>query len=442
MEVWESIHSELSKIYDSSLNSAILDKIRFKQISNNNTIELIAPDQLTAVWFNENFLSLAKTAGKNILGKDYKFRVSVAPSEKSYQKNEVQQTVVANLNPYSVKLVPKYTFDNFVVGSSNDFAYAAAKNVAQFPGQSYNPLFIYGNVALGKTHLLQAIAHDVLKNKKGLKVMYLTSEKFTNEFVESLMKKDTLQFRRKFRNIDVLIIDDIQFFQNKGSTLEEVFHTFNKLLQDRKQMIFACDRPPKSLSAIEDRLRTRFDSGLTVEIKSPNFETRKAILKMRAKIEGAKIPDKVFDYIAQHIEEDVRMMEGSLIKIIAYSNLKKKEVSMELTKEILRDKIKVEMPKGITVTDIQKKVSSYFGIKLTDIKSTKRQETIAYPRQIAMFLAKEYTKLSLSEIGHLFGGKAHTTVMRSSQKISDLVKRRKKVKREVDDIISTFYDKK
>ncbi len=443
METWSKIYNELIKAYDSQLNSAILDKIKFKEILNNDTIVLLAPDQLTAGWFNENFLQLAKAASRDLFDKRYKFQVDVAATPKTYTKvAEEKAPVSSKLNPSSVKLDSRYHFKNFVVGPSNDFAYAAAMNVAQHPGQTYNPLFIYGNVALGKTHLLQAIAHNILEEKQDQKVMYLTSEKFTNEFIESIMKKETDKFRKKFRSIDVLIIDDIQFFQEKDSTLEELFHTFNKLSQDRKQMIFACDRPPKSLSSIEDRLRTRFDSGLTVEIKAPNYETRKAILMNRAANEKIEIPENVIDYIAKNIENDIRMLEGSLIKIIAYSNLKKKDVSLELAKEILRDKIKIEMPKDITVTDIQKTVSKYFGISTSDLKSEKRQESISYPRQIAMFLAKEYTSLSLTEIGHLFGGKAHTTVMRSSQKISDLLKRRKKVKKEVEDILSSFYDKK
>lgn len=443
METWSKIYAELKKAYDAQINSAILDKIKFKEILNNDTIVLIAPDQLTAGWFNENFLQMAKAASRDLFDKRFKFQVEVAATTRTYQNVPEEKSVpVSKLNPASTKLDPRYRLENFIVGPSNDFAYAAALNVAEHPGQTYNPLFIYGNVALGKTHLLQAIAHHILENKQDIKVLYLTSEKFTNEFIESLQKHETDKFRRKFRNIDVLIIDDIQFFQDKDSTLEELFHTFNKLSQDRKQMIFACDRPPKSLSSIEDRLRTRFDSGLTVEIKAPNYETRKAILMNRATTEKVTIPDNVIDYIAKNIENDIRMLEGSLIKIIAFSNLKKKDISLELAKEILRDKIKIEVPRDVTVTDIQKMVSRYFGITTTDLKSEKRQESISYPRQIAMFLSKEYTNLSLTEIGNLFGGKAHTTVMRSSQKISDLVKRRKKVKKEVEDIISSFYDKK
>ena len=437
---WKSIYDKLIQVYnDSQLNSAILDKIKLKEIQNNDTIILTAPDPLTAGWFNENFLQFTEKIAQELYDKRYQFRVDV-DIEKAYNKAvEAEQKQKAD-PVQSNSLNPRYTFDRFVVGPSNDFAHAAALNVAMNPGHTYNPLFIYGDVALGKTHLLQSIAHKIIEEKPNLKVLYTTSEEFTNEFIDAIRKNnETNKFKNKFRNIDVLLIDDIQFLQTKEYTLEELFHTFNKLFQERKQMVFACDRPPKSLTAIEDRLRTRFDSGLTVEIKKPSFETRKAILIERARLEKIDIPDSVFDYIAKHIESDVRMLEGSLTKLIAYASLKKKDISLELAQEILRDKIKVEAPKNLTITDIQKVVSKYFNISINDLKSSKRLESITYPRQIAMFLATEHTSLSLTEIGSLFGGKAHTTVMRSSNKIGLLIKSRKKVKKEIDDILSTFH---
>lgn len=442
MELWLQIYEELVKAYDSQLNKAILEKIQFKELLNNETFVLIAPDHLTAGWFNENFLQVAKTIVRDNFNNRYKFRVDVAATQKSFTKvtNEIN-TEIKKEKSSNVKLEPWYTFINFIVGSSNDFAYAAAQQVAQNPGKSYNPLFIYGNSALGKTHLLQSIMHQVINEKPDLKAMYVSSEKFTNEFLEALSKKDMPNFRGKYRQYDFLIIDDIQFFQGKDSTLNELFQTFEKLKLNGKQMVFACDRPPMSLSSIESRLRTRFESGLTVEIKSPDFETRKAILINRANKENIKIPHNVIDYIAKNIEDDVRVLEGSLIKVIAYSNLKKKEVSLDLVSEILRDKIKVNMPKDINVTDIQKGVSRYFGLATAELKSESRKESVAYPRQIAMYLAKAFTSLTLSEIGDLFGGKAHTTVLRSTQKISELVKNRGKVKKEVEDIISSFYER-
>jgi len=439
MEVWNMIYSELIKKFDSSLNNAILDKIKFKEIQNDEVIVLVAPDPLTSGWFVDNYLEIAKRICRNIFQKEYQFSVEVAYSESSYnnvsyfsKKRVEKQSIPSFLNP-------KYTFERFVVGPNNDFAHAAAIQVATNPAKSYNPLFIYGNPALGKTHLLQATAHKIIREKSHLSVFYTTSENFTNEFIEAIRNSETGKFRKKYRSFDVLIIDDIQFLQKKESTLEELFHTFNELFHDRKQLIFACDRPAKSLSMIEDRLRTRFDSGLSVKIEVPDYETRKAILLQRSAEEKVYIPQEVIEYIATNIENDVRLLEGSLTKIIAYSSLKKKEVSLEIAKEILKDKIRVEVPKNISVNDIQKAVSKYFNISLQDLKSERRLENIAYARQIAMFLAKQYTNHSLKELGILFGGKSHSTVLRSSEKIEQLMKTRKRTKKEVEEIISMFY---
>lgn len=443
MQIWEQIVTALSNENDSTLNNAILSKVVFKEIINNDTIVLKAPDPLTAGWFQENFQQLAVKIAEDITNEKYKIQIEVSPTKKSHEKTvKKAREEVVNKNPYNMTLDPRLTFDHFVVGPSNEFAYAAAYNVASNPGQTYNPLFVYGSVALGKTHLLQAIANKISQDSPHLKVLYITSENFTNEFIDTVIRsKQSTKFRDKYRNIDVLLIDDIQFFQEKDRTLDELFHTFNKLHQDRKQMVFACDRPPKSLSAIEDRLITRFDWGLTVEIKKPKYETRKAILMEQAEREKIDIPENVIDYIAKNIDSDVRMLSSSLTKIIAYSNLRKKDISLDLAKEILVDKISVVAPKNLSVSEIQKYVAKYFGITVNDLKSNRRLENISYPRQIAMYLSKEYTTLSLTEIGQLFGNKAHTTVMRSSAKISEYIKRRRTVKRQIDDIIASFYDK-
>lgn len=441
MQVWEEIYRELGKVSDSQLKNAILDKVVFKEVRNNDTVVLCAPDDLTAGWFSENFLEHAQSIAEELFGKKFKFQIDVSPTERSHNVVKEKSVKPAATGKTLMNLDPRFTFDNFIIGPSNDFAHAAALNIANNPGQTYNPLFIYGSVAVGKTHLLQAIAHKIVNEKPHLKVLYVTSENFTNEYINSVYRNpEPEKFRSKYRNLDVLLIDDIQFFQDKESTLGELFHTFNLLQQDRKQMVFACDRPPKSLAAIEDRLRTRFDSGLTVEIKVPKYETRKAILLEKAELVNVDIPESVIDYIAKNIDSDVRMLESSLTKITAYCSLKKKEISLDLAKEILRDRIKIDAPQNITITDIQKMVSKYFGISITDLKSSRRLESISYPRQIAMYLAKKYTSLSLTEIGNLFGGKAHTTVLRSSMKIGELMKSRKKVKREIEDIIASFYN--
>lgn len=442
MEIWNKIYLELQKHFDSSLNRAILDKIIFREIRNNDTIVLTAPDPLTSGWFSDNYLNLAKKIAKNLFSKEYRFEIAIAQTDQSYQtvvvkaeKRKTERTAPNQLNP-------KYTFERFVVGSNNDFAHAAAIQVATHPAKSYNPLYIYGPSALGKTHLLHAIVHKLLKDKPDLDVYYTTSENFMNDFIESVRDHQMPKFRKKYRSFDVLLIDDVQFLQDKQGTLDELFHTFNELFQERKQLVFACDRPAKGLTSMEERLKTRFDSGLSIKIEVPNYETRKAILLSKTAEEKTYVPEEVVDYIAQNVESDIRLLEGSLTKIIAYSNLKKKDVSLELAKEILRDKIKVDMPKNITITDIQKVVSRYFSISVSDLKSERRLENITYARHIAMFLSKEYTTHSLTEIGSLFGDKAHTTVMRSADKVSKLLKTRKQTKKEIEEIINEFYNVK
>ncbi|MFN3660078.1 MAG: chromosomal replication initiator protein DnaA, partial [Brevinematales bacterium] len=376
-----------------------------------------------------------------LTGKSYTFVVEIAPTQALYKKT-TEKVSVASSPVLSHNLNPRYTFERFVVGPNNDFAHAAALQVAQYPGTNYNPLFIYGNVALGKTHLIQAIAHYIITHSPEKKVRYVTSEVFANEFIESIAKKNTEHFRSRYRNLDVLIIDDIQFFQGKESTLEEFFHTFNTLLHEKKQVVFACDRPPQHLKNISDRLITRFNSGLTIKIEVPDMETRMAILRSRIEEENLVIPTDVIRYIAEHIDTDIRNLEGALTKLVAYSNLRKKEISLDLAKEVLRDKIQMEVPRNLTVTDIQRAVARYFNININDLKSERRLENITYARHIAMYLAKEHTNLSLTEIGSLFGGKAHTTVMRSADKIEKMMKTRKKVRREIEDIIALFYEEK
>jgi len=441
MLIWNEIAKELTQSFDSDLNRAILEKIHFKEIQNENTIVLVAPDPLTAGWFEANYRQMAEAIAQRLGGKSYAFSIEIAPSPALYKKTSERVTVSQAPSPVN-NLNPRYTFERFVIGPNNDFAHAAAFQVAQHPGTNYNPLFIYGNVALGKTHLIQAIAHYILTHSPEKKVRYVTSEVFANEFIESIARKNTEHFRSRYRNLDVLIIDDIQFFQGKESTLEEFFHTFNTLLQNKKQVVFACDRPPQHLKNISDRLITRFNSGLTIKIETPDMETRMAILQSRIEEENLHIPIDVVRYIAEHIETDIRNLEGALTKLIAYANLRKKEISLDLAKEVLRDRIQMEVPRNLTVTDIQRAVARYFNINVNDLKSERRLENITYARHIAMYLAKEHTNLSLTEIGSLFGGKAHTTVMRSADKIEKMMKTRKKVRREIEEIIALFYEDK
>lgn len=315
-------------------------------------------------------------------------------------------------------LNPKYTFETFVIGAGNRFAHAAALAVAEAPAKAYNPFFIYGGVGLGKTHLMHAIGHYVLEHNPAAKVMYISSEKFTNEFINAIQYNRTDDFRNKYRNIDVLLIDDIQFLAGKESTQEEFFHTFNTLHEESKQIIISSDRPPKDIPTLEDRLRSRFEWGLITDIQPPDLETRVAILRKKAKADGLNIPNDVMMYIATKIDTNIRELEGALIRVVAYSSLINHDLSAELAAEALKDIISDSKPKTITITEIQKVVGEHFDLRIDDFKAKKRTKAVAYPRQIAMYLAREMTDFSLPKIGDEFGGRDHTTVIHAHEKIS------------------------
>jgi chromosomal replication initiator protein len=318
-------------------------------------------------------------------------------------------------------LNPKYLFDTFVIGSGNRFAHAASLAVAEAPAKAYNPLFIYGGVGLGKTHLMHAIGHYVLEHKPNAKVVYLSSEKFTNEFINSIRDNKAVEFRNKYRNVDVLLIDDIQFLAGKESTQEEFFHTFNTLHEESKQIVISSDRPPREIPTLEDRLRSRFEWGLITDITPPDLETRIAILRKKAKAEGLDIPNEVMLYIANQIDTNIRELEGALIRVVAYSSLINKDINADLASEALRDIIPSSKPKVITILEIQRTVGEHFSVKLEDFKAKKRTKSVAFPRQIAMYLSRELTDYSLPKIGEEFGGRDHTTVIHAHEKISKLM---------------------
>ncbi|MBZ9621303.1 MULTISPECIES: chromosomal replication initiator protein DnaA, partial [Clostridium] len=318
----------------------------------------------------------------------------------------------------SATLNPKYTFDSFVIGNSNRFAHAASLAVAESPAKAYNPLFIYGGVGLGKTHLMHAIGHYILSNNPKSKVVYVSSEKFTNELINSIKDDKNVEFRNKYRNVDVLLIDDIQFIAGKERTQEEFFHTFNDLHEANKQIILSSDRPPKEIPTLEDRLRSRFEWGLIADIQPPDFETRIAILKKKADVENLNIPNEVMVYIATKIKSNIRELEGALIRIVAFSSLTNKEIGIDLASEALKDIISSRNSKQVTIELIQDIVSSYFNLKVEDFKSSRRTRNITFPRQIAMYLCRKLTDMSLPKIGEEFGGRDHTTVIHACEKIS------------------------
>jgi chromosomal replication initiator protein len=366
-------------------------------------------------------------AVKLLTSKTYKIEFfilseEVAEVEPNKTKREAEPNNIIVNDEMSATLNPKYTFDSFVIGNSNRFAHAASLAVAESPAKAYNPLFIYGGVGLGKTHLMHAIGHYVLNNNPKSKVVYVSSEKFTNELINSIKDDKNVEFRNKYRNVDVLLIDDIQFIAGKERTQEEFFHTFNDLHEANKQIILSSDRPPKEIPTLEDRLRSRFEWGLIADIQPPDFETRIAILKKKADVENLNIPNEVMVYIATKIKSNIRELEGALIRIVAFSSLTNKEISIDLASEALKDIISSRNSKQVTIELIQDIVSSYFNLKVEDFKSSRRTRNIAFPRQIAMYLCRKLTDMSLPKIGEEFGGRDHTTVIHACEKISKSLK--------------------
>ncbi len=345
-----------------------------------------------------------------------------------HQKNKSPDSGYAGLNS-------RYTFDNFVVGSNNRFAHSAALAVAETPGEIYNPLFLYGGVGLGKTHLMHAIAHFILDKNPNTNVLYVTSEVFTNELIESIRNGNSAamsKFREKYRNIDVLLIDDIQFIIGKESTQEEFFHTFNHLHLLKKQIIISSDKPPKDIETLEERLRTRFEMGLIADISYPDYETRMAILRKKEEMDGYQISDEVIDYIAKNVKSNIRELEGALNKLIAFSHLEKQEITLEVAENELKDIIFPDSPKKITPELILKVVSDHFNISPEDICSHKRNSEIVYPRQIVMYLCRDLDGYSLKAIGNILGGRDHTTIIHGAEKIADSISKNERTRNVVE----------
>ena len=326
------------------------------------------------------------------------------------------------------QLNPKYTFDGFVIGSGNQFAHAAARAVAERPSKAYNPLFLYGGVGMGKTHLMQAIGHEIKKRQPEMAICYLSAEKFTNEMINAVRNNKMTSFRDKYRNMDVLLVDDIQFLASKERTQEEFFHTFNALHESLRQIVIASDRPPKELAEIEDRLRSRFEWGLIADIQPPDLETKVAILQKKAESERVLLPTDVALYIASNIRSNVRELEGALIRLTAYVSLTGGDLSMMMAQEVLKNLIDSQVRK-VTIESIQRAVSDQFGLRQGEIKAKNNSHSIVYPRQVAMYLAKQLTEASLPEIGRQFGGKHHTTVLHSVEKIAEARKTDKDLNR-------------
>ena len=391
-----------------------------------NTIKISVPNSFTQDILEKRYKDLVINSIEAACSKTYNLQFLIASeiqeeTELENQKKETKKdTISVTVNDeMSSTLNPKYTFDSFVIGNSNRFAHAASLAVAESPAKAYNPLFIYGGVGLGKTHLMHAIGHYILRFNPNAKVVYVSSEKFTNELINAIKDDKNEEFRTKYRSVDVLLIDDIQFIAGKERTQEEFFHTFNTLYEANKQIILSSDRPPKEIPTLEDRLRSRFEWGLIADIQAPDFETRMAILKKKADVEKLNVPNEVMVYIATKIKSNIRELEGALIRIVAYSSLTNREITVDLASEALKDIISNKQNKTITIDLIQDVVSTYFNLRVEDLKSQRRTRNVAHPRQIAMYLSRKLTDMSLPKIGEEFGGRDHTTVIHAYEKISE-----------------------
>ena len=398
-----------------------------------------APNKFSRDWLLEHHFEALQAAARDCLGGNPRVDIVVdeaAGDEPFAPEISAPSAPLRPPRPETLAngLNPRYTFDTFVVGSSNQFAQAACQAVGELPSRAYNPLFIYGGVGLGKTHLLHAIGHQIARLFPGMTILYLSSERFTNELINAIRYDRTAEFRAKYRTMDLLLMDDIQFISGKERTQEEFFHTFNDLYESRKQIVVSSDRSPKEIPEIEERLRSRFEWGLIADIGPPDFETRVAILKKKAGIERVRLADDVAYLIASRVKSNIRELEGSLTRIIAFCALTGRDMTLDLAQEVLAELWGTE-EKVITIDHIQRKVSESFGVKFSDFKAKNRTRAVAFPRQIAMYLARQLTHASLAEIGRAFGGKDHTTVLHAVDKVQKLIEEDPKFRKTVDGLI-------
>jgi len=422
-ELWQYILAEMKTKVSKPSYDTWLSETEAKNLTN-NVFTVLVPNEFIRNWLEKKYTDMIEELLQQITGTPLSVSFVIDESEESQMEESVVKKQEKQTNQQSQRnmLNPKYTFETFVVGATNRFAHAAALAVAEAPAKSYNPLFIYGGVGLGKTHLMHAIAHYVQEYHPEKNVIYLSSEKFTNEFINAIMENKAETFRNKYRNVDILLIDDIQFLAGKEQTQEEFFHTFNTLHEENKQIIITSDRQPKEIPTLEERLRSRFEWGLITDISPPDLETRIAILSKKAKAEGlTDISSDVMHYIANQIDTNIRELEGALIRVIAYASLVNSDIDVQLAADALKSIIKNREPEKITIEKIQAYIAEQYSITVDDLLSKKRTQAIAFPRQIAMYLSRELTDNSLPKIGDAFGGRDHTTVIHAHRKITDQI---------------------
>lgn len=416
--VWEELLSKLEKKLKPQNFKTWFKPTQLYSVTSEK-LTIMVPNDFFKKWLDRYYMGMIRREIAKISGHEMEVDFILPPKYNNIKK---RKNVSFKKKRSVSRLNPRFHFNSFVVGNNNRLAHAAALAVAQSPARAYNPLFIYGQVGLGKTHLLQAIGHYITENSE-LTFTYLSSEQFTNELINAIRDDKTTAFRRRYRNTDVLLVDDIHFLAGKERTQEEFFHTFNALHEAHKQIVLSSDRSPIEIPTLEKRLQSRFEWGLIADIQSPDLETRIAILKKKAEIENMELPDEVATFIAERIKTNIRKLEGCLVRITAHSSLFKEKIDMNSVKEILKGILPEEKPRPITVELVQKTVSKYYKIKESTIKGKKRSRSIAFPRQIAMYLCRELTEDSFPEIGAKFGGKDHTTVMYAYRKIVEQAKK-------------------
>ena len=426
----EKIWATASNILRERLNSDIFS-LWFAGLHPKSLVEddltIEVPNDFSELWIKSNYLSLIQDAVCHASGRQLSVRFSISPAGAAARRANGDRSRPASPPPSAkpdaplqvFEFNPRNTFDNFVVGSNNSFAHAACVAVAQNPGRAYNPLFVYGGVGLGKTHLLHAIAHHVVRSRKNARVSYVSSERFTNEYIEAIQSNDLGKFRRRYRTADVLLIDDVQFLENKERIQEEFFHTFNALHDCHRQIVLTCDRPAAELKTLEARLVSRFEWGLVTDLQPPDIEVRLAIARKKQESMDFKLPEPVLLFVAQKIRSNIRRLEGALARVCSYCSLSRKEPTIELVADLLRDLLQEESRDALTIEAIQKRVAEHFDLRLADMSSKRRPEHIAFPRQIAMYLARTLTGSSLNNIGEAFGGRDHGTVLHACRLVKD-----------------------
>lgn len=446
-DVWFQLNQEIQLLFNEDLYREWFKPLICLEEKIDSLI-LETPTDFSAIWIEENYLEILTRKAQDIAGRPVIIELRVAnnkttlgrPNTPSHTVNRTRSIITAGdrrrgntaRSRESFPLNPRNTFDNFVIGDGNQLAHAACMAVANAPAKAYNPLFIYGETGLGKTHLMHAVAHHILSQKPDSKITYISSEKFTNEFIRSIQENSLVKFRRYYRNVDVLLIDDVQFLSGKERIQEEFFHTFNELFEAQKQIFITSDRPASEISKLENRLISRFQWGLVADIQSPDMETRLAILSKKAKTLNLDVSEEILCFLAERVSRNVRRLEGALTRVASYTALVKKPVDIPKVEALLEDILQEEMQSQVSIEKIQKKVTEHFNLRIQDMISKRRPSNIAFPRQIAMYLSRMMTGCSLQEIGASFGGRDHGTVIHACKTVENMMEQDSSVKQNVD----------